>query len=149
VWGQGGAGTHELAELVVKTADACTDCFTPLYSFDMSIEDKIETVATKIYGAAKVEYSLAAKKVLKRVNELGLDKLPVCIAKTQKSLSDDPYKGNRPTGFTVKIRDVEINSGAGFIVPIAGSIMRMPGLSPTPAAEKIDIEDDGTITGLF
>jgi formate--tetrahydrofolate ligase len=86
---------------------------------------------------------------LKRVNELGLDKLPVCIAKTQKSLSDDQYKTNRPTGFTVKIRDVEINSGAGFIVPIAGTIMRMPGLSPTPAAEKIDIEDDGTITGLF
>jgi formate--tetrahydrofolate ligase len=149
VWGQGGAGAHELAELVTKTADACTDCFKPLYSFDQSIEDKIETVATKIYGAAKVEYSLAAKKVLKRVNELGLDKLPVCIAKTQKSLSDDQYKTNRPTGFTVKIRDVEINSGAGFIVPIAGTIMRMPGLSPTPAAEKIDIEDDGTITGLF
>ena len=149
VWGQGGAGAYELAELVTKTADACTDCFKPLYSFDQSIEDKIETVATKIYGAAKVEYSLAAKKVLKRVNELGLDKLPVCIAKTQKSLSDDQYKTNRPTGFTVKIRDVEINSGAGFIVPIAGTIMRMPGLSPTPAAEKIDIEDDGTITGLF
>jgi len=149
VWGQGGAGAHELAELVTKTADACTDCFKPLYSFDQSIEDKIEIVATKIYGAAKVEYSLAAKKVLKRINELGLDKLPVCIAKTQKSLSDDQYKTNRPTGFTVKIRDVEINSGAGFIVPIAGTIMRMPGLSPTPAAEKIDIEDDGTITGLF
>ncbi len=149
VWGQGGAGAHELARLVIETADACTDCFKPLYSFDQSIEDKIETVATKIYGAAKVEYSLAAKKVLKRVNELGLDKLPVCIAKTQKSLSDDQYKSNRPTGFTVKIRDVEINSGAGFIVPIAGTIMRMPGLSPTPAAEKIDIEDDGTITGLF
>ena len=149
VWGQGGAGAHELARLVTETADACTDCFKPLYSFDQSIEDKIETVATKIYGAAKVEYSLAAKKVLKRVNELGLDKLPVCIAKTQKSLSDDQYKSNRPTGFTVKIRDVEINSGAGFIVPIAGTIMRMPGLSPTPAAEKIDIEDDGTITGLF
>jgi len=149
VWGQGGAGTHELAKLVSETADACTDCFKPLYSFDMSIEDKIETVATKIYGAARVEYSLAAKTILKRVNELGLDKLPVCIAKTQKSLSDDQYKGNRPTGFTVKIRDVEINSGAGFIVPIAGSIMRMPGLSVTPAAEKIDIENDGTITGLF
>ena len=149
VWGQGGAGAHELAELVTKNADACTDCFTPLYTFDMSIEDKIEIVATKIYGAAKVEYSLAAKKVLKRVIELGLDKLPVCIAKTQKSLSDDQYKTNRPTGFTVKIRDVEINSGAGFIVPIAGTIMRMPGLSSVPAAEKIDIEDDGTITGLF
>lgn len=149
VWGQGGAGAHELAELVSKAADACTDCFTPLYSFDQSIEDKIEIIATKIYGAARVEYSLAARKVLKRIDELGMDKLPVCIAKTQKSLSDDPYKGNRPTGFTVKIRDVEINSGAGFIVPIAGTIMRMPGLSPTPSAEKIDILDDGTITGLF
>ena len=149
VWGQGGAGTHELAQLVTEAADNCTDCFKPLYSFDKSIEEKIEIVATKIYGAARVEYSLAAKKILKRVNELGLDKLPVCIAKTQKSLSDDQYKTNRPTGFTVKIRDVEINSGAGFIVPIAGTIMRMPGLSPTPAAEKIDIEDDGTITGLF
>ena len=149
VWGQGGAGAHELAELVTKAADACTNCFKPLYSFDQSIEDKIETVATKIYGAARVEYSLAAKKVLKRIVELGLDKLPVCIAKTQKSLSDDPYKTNRPKDFIVKIREVEINSGAGFIVPIAGTIMRMPGLSPTPAAEKIDIEDDGTITGLF
>ena len=149
VWGQGGQGALELAELVVETADACTDCFKPLYSFDQSIEEKIEIIATKMYGAARVEYSLAAKKVLKRINELGFDKLPVCIAKTQKSLSDDPYKSNRPKDFTVKIRDVEINSGAGFIVPIAGTIMRMPGLSPTPAAEKIDIEDDGTITGLF
>jgi formate--tetrahydrofolate ligase len=149
VWGQGGGGALELAEMVIENANNCTDCFKPLYSFDQSIEDKINTIATKMYGADHVEYSLAAKKVLKRVVELGLDKLPVCIAKTQKSLSDDQYKGNRPEGFTVKIRDVEINSGAGFIVPIAGTIMRMPGLSPTPAAEKIDIMDDGTITGLF
>ncbi len=149
VWGQGGAGALELAEMVIEEANKCDGCFKPLYSFDQSIEEKIETIATKMYGAARVEYSLAAKKVLKRVAELGLENLPVCIAKTQKSLSDDQYKGNRPEGFTVKIRDVEINSGAGFIVPIAGTIMRMPGLSPTPAAEKIDITDDGVITGLF
>ena len=149
VWGQGGAGALELAEMVIEEANKCESCFKPLYSFDQSIEDKIETIATKMYGAARVEYSLAAKKVLKRVAELGLENLPVCIAKTQKSLSDDQYKANRPEGFTVKIRDVEINSGAGFIVPIAGTIMRMPGLSATPAAEKIDITDDGVITGLF
>ncbi len=149
VWGEGGNGAIELSKLVMEAIDECENCFKPLYDFSDSIEAKIEIIATELYGAAEVQYSLAARKVLKRIKELGLDKLPVCIAKTQKSLSDDPYKTNCPSGFTVKIRDIEINSGAGFIVPIAGTIMRMPGLPSHPAAERIDIDEDGVISGLF
>ena len=148
-WEKGGEGAKDLAKLVVEAVADKSNDFTPLYKFEETIEDKIEKIATKIYGAKNVEYSVGAKKALKRISELGLDKLPVCIAKTQKSLSDDPHKKNRPEGFTVKIRDIEINSGAGFVVPIAGTIMRMPGLPKVPSAEKIDIDEDGIISGLF
>jgi len=148
-WAQGGEGALELAEIVAKTADACTSCFHPLYEFEWSIEKKIETVAKKLYGAADVEYSLQARKDLKTISDLGLDKLPVCIAKTQKSLSDKPSLRNRPEGFIVNIREIEIAAGAGFVVPIAGSIMRMPGLPEVPSSELIDIDNEGNISGLF
>ncbi len=148
-WEKGGDGAIELAEIVAREADQCRVCFKPLYEFDWSIEKKIETIAKNIYGAAAVEYSLKARKQLKVIDNLELSKLPVCIAKTQKSLSDDPKLKNRPEGFVVNIRDIEIAAGAGFVIPIAGSIMRMPGLPKSPSAEKIDIDNQGNISGLF
>lgn len=148
-WEKGGDGAIELAEIVAREADQCRVCFKPLYEFDWSIEKKIETIAKNIYGAAAVEYSLKARKQLKVIDNLELSKLPVCIAKTQKSLSDDPKLKNRPEGFVVNIRDIEIAAGAGFVIPIAGSIMRMPGLPKSPSAEKVDIDNQGNISGLF
>ncbi|HBS88743.1 MAG: formate--tetrahydrofolate ligase [Bacteroidetes bacterium GWF2_38_335] len=148
-WAKGGAGATDLAEKVVKAAKSCPSCFTPLYSFDWDIETKIETIARKMYGASGVEYSLKARKDLEKIKKLGLEKLAVCIAKTQKSLSDDPDKKGRPRDFTIKIREIEISSGAGFVVPVAGEIMRMPGLPVVPSAEFIDIDKDGNIVGLF
>jgi formate--tetrahydrofolate ligase len=148
-WANGGKGAVDLAEKVVEAVDKCTDCFKPLYELDWSFERKIDTICKKMYGADHVEYTVVAKAQLERIEKLGLGNLAVCIAKTQKSLSDDQYKKGRPRGFTVKIREVELSSGAGFIVPIAGTIMRMPGLPTQPAAEKIDIDASGNITGLF
>ena len=148
-WADGGEGAKELAEAVIEAANSCVDCFTPLYDLAWTMEKKIETIATLMYGAKNVEYTLEAKEQLKKISELGLGNLAVCIAKTQKSLSDDQAKRNRPRDFTVRIRKIELSSGAGFIVPIAGAIMRMPGLPPVPSAEKIDIDDNGQISGLF
>jgi formate--tetrahydrofolate ligase len=148
-WADGGKGAIELAKAVVEAADSCADCFTPLYDMSWSIEKKIETIASLMYGARNVEYTLEAKDQMKKIDELGLDDLAVCIAKTQKSLSDDQTLRNRPRDFTVRIRRVELSSGAGFVVPIAGAIMRMPGLPGTPSAEKIDIDSNGQISGLF
>ncbi|MEE4198758.1 MAG: formate--tetrahydrofolate ligase [Bacteroidales bacterium] len=148
-WEKGGEGAVELAEKVVEAAQACPTCFRPLYELDWTFEQKIEAIATKMYGAKNVEYTIKAKNQLDKITELGFGNLAVCIAKTQKSLSDDPKKKGRPRDFTVKIREVELSSGAGFIVPIAGTIMRMPGLPGTPSAEKIDIDDNGKISGLF
>jgi formate--tetrahydrofolate ligase len=148
-WAEGGKGAVELAKAVIEAADSCTDCFTPLYDMSWSIEKKIETIASLMYGARNVEYTLEAKDQMKKIGELGLDDLAVCIAKTQKSLSDDQTLRNRPRDFTVRIRRVELSSGAGFVVPIAGAIMRMPGLPGTPSAEKIDIDSNGQISGLF
>ncbi|HNQ68269.1 MAG TPA: formate--tetrahydrofolate ligase [Bacteroidales bacterium] len=148
-WAKGGEGALELAQIVADTANACNTCFRPLYDFNWSIEKKIETIAIKLYGAASVEYSLKARNDLKVIAELGLDKLPVCIAKTQKSLSDKPTLKNRPSGFIVNIREIEIAAGAGFVVPIAGEIMRMPGLPEVPSSEFIDIDKNGNISGLF
>ncbi len=149
VWAKGGSGAEELAEIVAKKADSCKTCFKPLYDFDWSVEKKIETIATKMYGAAGVEYSLKARQTLQKINELGFDKFPICMAKTQKSLSDDPAKKGRPRDFIVNIREIEIAAGAGFIIPIAGTIMRMPGLPDIPSAEFIDIDNKGNISGLF
>lgn len=147
-WEKGGEGTKELAQKIIDACENKVD-FKPLYSFNQSFEEKIDIIAKKMYGADRVEYSIKVKNELKRLGEYGLGELAVCIAKTQKSISDDPYKKGRPTGFTVKIRDIEIASGAGFIIPIAGTIMRMPGLPTKPSAEKINIDDDGNISGLF
>ncbi len=148
-WAQGGEGAVELAEKVIEAVSDCPTCFRPIYELDWSFEDKINAIATKMYGAKDVEYSIKAKKQLQKINELGLSHLAVCIAKTQKSLSDDMHKKGRPRDFTVKIREVELSSGAGFIVPIAGTMMRMPGLPSKPSAEKIDIDENGNIVGLF
>jgi formate--tetrahydrofolate ligase len=149
VWGEGGQGALELAELVGKIVDRCESHFKPMYEWDWTIEKKIETVAQKIYGAEHVDYTPKAKKDLEKIKKLGLDKLPVCIAKTQKSLSDNPDLLGRPKDFVVTVREIEIAAGAGFIIPITGEIMRMPGLPEYPAAENIDIDDDGNISGLF
>lgn len=148
-WAKGGEGAIDLAEKVVKSVSDCSTCFKPLYDLNWSLEDKILEIATKMYGAKDVEYTVQAKSQLKKITELGMSNLAVCIAKTQKSLSDDMYKKGRPRDFTVKIREVELSSGAGFIVPIAGTIMRMPGLPTKPSAEIIDIDENGNITGLF
>jgi formate--tetrahydrofolate ligase len=148
-WAKGGVGAIDLAEKVIEAVNNCQDCFRPLYEMSWSFEKKIETICTKMYGADHVEYSVTAKAQLENIQKLGLGDLAVCIAKTQKSLSDDQYKKGRPRGFTVKIREIELSAGAGFIVPIAGTIMRMPGLPTMPAAEKIDIDSNGNITGLF
>ena len=148
-WEKGGDGALELAKVVKEEADKCTTCFTPIYDFNSSIEEKLHTIATKLYGADHVEYTVKAKSQIQQFEKIGLDKIPVCIAKTQKSLSDDQYKLGRPTGFTVKIREFEVAAGAGFLIPIAGTIMRMPGLPTHPSAEKIDIDNDGNISGLF
>ena len=139
----------ELAEMVKEEAEKCITCFDPLYDFSWDIEEKLHTIATKLYGADHVEYTVKAKAQIEQFKKLGLDKLPVCVAKTQKSLSDDQYKTNRPRNFAVKIREFEIAAGAGFIIPIAGTIMRMPGLPTKPSAEKIDIDNEGNISGLF
>jgi len=149
VWEKGGEGALELAELVGKIADRCDCQFKPLYEWDWSIEKKVETIAKKIYGAEHVDYTAKAKKDLEKIISLGLDKLPVCIAKTQKSLSDNPDLLGRPKDFVVTVREIEIASGAGFIIPITGEIMRMPGLPEHPAAETIDIDENGNISGLF
>jgi len=148
VWGEGGAGALELAETVEKVADMCTSKFKTLYDLDWPVEKKIETICKKIYGAEHVDYTPKAKKDLQKVYNLGLDKLAVCIAKTQKSLSDNPDLLGRPKDFVVTVREIEMASGAGFIIPITGEIMRMPGLPEIPSAEFIDIDEKGNIIGL-
>ena len=148
-WSKGGAGAIDLAEKVLERITNCPECFRPLYELSWTFEKKISTICLMMYGADHVEYTIQAKEQLEKIERLGLGNLAVCIAKTQKSLSDDPLKKGRPRGFTVKIREVELSSGAGFIVPIAGTIMRLPGLPNNPSAENIDIDKDGVITGLF
>jgi formate--tetrahydrofolate ligase len=145
---QGGEGTRELAETVVASAEGGKNNFRPLYDWNDTVENKVETIARKIYGAEGVEYQSKARTDLKRIYNLGLDKLPVCMAKTQKSFSDDEKKIGRPTGFTVTVREFEIAAGAGFVVPILGDMMRMPGLPAVPASEGMEIDDYGVITGL-
>ena len=148
VWEKGGEGGLELAEKVVDVLENKNADFKMLYEDDMSLEDKIKTIATKIYGANGVNYTAAAKKQLDKITELGYGNLPVCMAKTQYSLSDDQTKLGRPTDFDISVREVYVNAGAGFVVAITGSIMTMPGLPKVPAAEGIDVVDD-KITGLF
>lgn len=149
VWEKGGEGGIELAEQVLQTINEKPSAFQPLYPDEMPLKDKIYTVASEIYGAAKVSYAPAAEKMLAKLTALGFGNLPVCIAKTQYSLSDDQYQLGRPTGFTINVRDVYVSAGAGFIVVLTGAIMTMPGLSKTPAAYGIDVDESGKITGLF
>ena len=145
---KGGKGTEELARAVVAIAQSGESHFSPLYSNEASIEEKITAVATKIYGASKVNYNSKALSQLKQIKTLGFDKMPICIVKTPKSLSDDEKKLARPTDFEVTVREFEFASGAGFVIPILGDTVRMPGLPSVPAAEGMDIDDEGVITGL-
>lgn len=149
VWAKGGKGALDLAQHVIDIVESGESNFTPLYDWNADVKSKIETIATKIYGAGDVEYSTLAKKNLRTIADLGLENLPICMAKTQKSLSDDPKLIGRPTGFTITIREIEIAAGAGFLIPITGDMMRMPGLPGHPASENINIDNDGNITGLF
>ncbi|MEM6469174.1 MAG: formate--tetrahydrofolate ligase [Planctomycetota bacterium] len=149
VWGKGGEGAETLAEMVVAAIDQGGGEFAPLYGGDSTIEEKIELICRKVYGASGVDYTSKARQDLGKVCKLGFEHFSVCIAKTQKSLSDDPTKIGRPTSFRIQIREVEIAAGAGFVVPITGEMMRMPGLPATPAAEKIDIDETGVVSGLF
>lgn len=149
VWEKGGEGGIELAKKVLDTLEHKEAHFKPLYEDEMSLMDKFKTIATEIYGADDVTYSKAALKELKHIEEMGMGNFPVCMAKTQYSLSDDASKLGRPTGFTVNVREVYVSAGAGFVVAITGSIMTMPGLPKVPAANNIDVTNDGVITGLF
>lgn len=148
-WAKGGEGCHELGELVVQAVESCKNQFIPTYDLEDAVETKIGKVAKIIYGASGVEYSANAKKQLRKIEKLGYTKLPICIAKTQKSISDNEKLVGRPKDFKITIREFEIAAGAGFIIPIAGEILRMPGLPEVPAAELVDIDRIGRITGLF
>lgn len=149
VWGKGGEGAMNLAEAVVAAAEGCKNKMSPIYDWNSPVKAKIEKVATEIYGADGVDYTGDALRDLKRIADLGLEHLAICIAKTQYSFSDDPKKLGRPKGFRITIREIEIAAGAGFLVPITGTMMRMPGLPTVPSAEAIDIDENGVITGLF
>lgn len=149
VWEEGGKGGVELAQKILYTLENKKSEFTLLYPDDMSLEDKLHTISTKIYGAKNVVYSPAAKRALDRAKALGFDKLPICVAKNQYSLSDDPKKLGRPEDFEINVREVYVNAGAGFVVAITGNIMTMPGLPKVPAAEAVDVDDNGNIVGLF
>lgn len=149
VWEEGGKGGVELAKKILYTLENKESHFTPLYPDDMSIEDKLYTIATKIYGAKNVTYSPAAKKAIDRAKALGFGNLPVCVAKNQYSLSDDQDKLGRPENFDINVREAYVNAGAGFVVAVTGSIMTMPGLPKVPAAEAVDVDENGNIVGLF
>lgn len=149
VWGKGGEGSMELAEIVCDIAGKCKNRYRPTYDWNWDIPKKVETIAKNIYGAKAVQFSAKAKDDLEKIQKLGLDKLPVCMAKTQNSLSDNPKLLGRPENFLVVVREIEIAAGAGFVIPITGDIMRMPGLPVIPTAEHVDVDEQGNITGLF
>jgi formate--tetrahydrofolate ligase len=148
VWAEGGAGGTELAEAVVEACEQPSD-FKFLYPLDASIKEKIETIATKIYGADGVEYSATAETKIRRFEKQGLGNLPICMAKTHLSLSHDPDVKGRPTGFTVPIEDIRPSVGAGFLYPLCGAVRTMPGLPTRPAAEDVDLDEEGNVVGLF
>ncbi len=149
VWAKGGQGGEALARKVLDTLDNKESHYHPIYPDEMSLSDKIHTIATEIYGASGVTYAPAAEKALARIEAMGFGNMPVCMAKTQYSLSDDQTKLGRPENFTVNVRDVYVSAGAGFVVALTGAIMTMPGLPKKPAADGIDVDEDGMITGLF
>ncbi len=147
-WAEGGNGTTKLAEAVVAEIESGKSNFTQLYKWDSPVKDKIEKIAKEIYGADGVDYSSDAERGLRTIEKLGLNNLPICMAKTQKSFSDNEKLIGRPTGFRITVREFEIASGAGFLIPILGNMMRMPGLPAIPASEGMDIDNNGVITGL-
>ena len=147
-WAKGGEGTKELATAVAESAESGENNFQKLYDWNDSIDAKIKTIAREVYRASEVEYSPKARREMKTIEALGLDKLPICMAKTQKSFSDNEKLVNAPEGFTVTVREFEMAIGAGFLIPILGKMMRMPGLPAVPASEGMDIDNDGVITGL-
>lgn len=149
VWADGGKGGEDLAREVVRLCEEEKGDFTFSYEIDLPIEKKIEAVVKKVYGGDGVEFSTSAKKQIKRLEELGFGNLPVCIAKTQYSFSDNPTLLGAPTGFSVAVKNVKVSAGAGFVVVLTGDIMTMPGLPKSPAAERIDVDENGRITGLF
>ncbi len=149
VWAKGGKGALDLAQLVIDSVNANISNFKPLYNWNIAVEEKIAKIAKEIYGATRVEYASKAIEDLRRIKNLGLENLPICMAKTEKSLSDNPKLLGRPEGFSLTVREIEIAAGAGFIIPITGTIMRMPGLPAHPASEQIDVNEEGKITGLF
>jgi formate--tetrahydrofolate ligase len=147
-WALGGKGTTELAEMVVDAANHCQSQYVPTYDANSSIKNKIAAIAKDIYGAEAISYTSKAEKIIKRAIDLKISHLPICMAKTQSSLSDDSSLFGRPDHFGLTVRDMEIATGAGFLIPITGNMLRMPGLPEIPAAEQIDIDEDGTISGL-
>jgi formate--tetrahydrofolate ligase len=149
VWEKGGEGAIDLAKKVVNIVEENKSDFKPLYDWKADVKEKIETIATQIYGAEHVDYTAKARLQLTKIAHLGLNHLPICIAKTQKSLSDNPKLLGRPKDFIITVREIEIASGAGFLIPITGDLMRMPGLPAHPASENIDINEAGEISGLF
>lgn len=149
VWANGGQGALDLAQLVIDSVNAELSDFKPLYDWNRPVLEKISKIAQEIYGATRVEYAAKAMTDLKRIENLGLSNLPICMAKTEKSLSDNPKLLGRPKDFVITVREIEIAAGAGFIIPITGTIMRMPGLPAHPASEQIDVNEEGRITGLF
>lgn len=149
VWEKGAKGGIDLAEKVISTIENNSSEFKVLYDVNLSIQEKVEKIAKEIYGANGVDFTGAAKKQISEIEKLGLDKLPICVAKTQNSLSDNPSLLGRPSNFNITVKEVKISNGAGFIVVLTGTIMTMPGLPKIPAANKIDIHEDGTIEGLF
>lgn len=148
-WADGGDGSLDLAQAVLDTIEEDKNDFSFLYNLDLPVKDKIELLAKEFYGAEKVAFVGTAARDLKRIQDLDMNKAPICIAKTQKSLSDDPSLKGRPEGFTFHVRGIEIAAGAGFVVPLSGDLMRMPGLPKAPAAQRIDIDAEGNISGLF
>jgi formyltetrahydrofolate synthetase len=148
VWAKGGEGGRELAEAVVRAAEKPSD-FKFLYSDEASIKEKIETIATEIYGADGVDYLPAAEAKIELYTKMGLSNLPICMAKTHLSLSHDPTLKGRPKGFRLPIRDIRASVGAGFLYPLCGNMMTMPGLPAKPAGQNIDIDENGVVKGLF
>ncbi|CEK39462.1 formate--tetrahydrofolate ligase [Paraclostridium sordellii] len=149
VWAKGGEGGIEVAKEVIRLIDEEENNFKFCYEDDLSIKEKIEAIATRIYGADGVDFTLAAEKEIENLEKLGFGKLPICMAKTQYSLTDDQIKLGRPTGFKITVRQLTVSAGAGFIVALTGDIMKMPGLPKVPAAERIDVDENGVISGLF
>lgn len=149
IFAKGGAGGTELAEKVVSVIDSQPSNYRPLYDEALPIKEKLNVIAKEIYRADGVIFTAQAEKALKEINALGFDKIPVCVAKTQYSLSDDPKKLGKPENFEITVRDLKLSAGAGFVVALTGDIMTMPGLPKAPAAMQIDVDNDGNISGLF